>query len=83
METKKKRTNASKGDFSLSKVRDFVGEIKAEIQRINWTSWEELQVYTKIVVAATFMLGMGIFFTDLIIQRLLTSIGTIIHWIGG
>ncbi len=49
-------------------VADFVGEIKAELKRINWTSPEELKTYTKIVVGATFFCGMGIYFMDLIIQ---------------
>lgn len=49
-------------------VADFVGEIKAELKRINWTSPDELKTYTKIVVGATFFCGMGIYFMDLIIQ---------------
>lgn len=47
---------------------DFVGEIKAELRRINWTSPDELRTYTKIVVGATFVCGMGIYFMDLLIQ---------------
>jgi preprotein translocase subunit SecE len=49
-------------------VADFVGEIKAELKRINWTNPEELKTYTKIVVGATFVCGMGIYFMDLFIQ---------------
>lgn len=47
---------------------DFIGEIKAELKRISWTSPEELKTYTKIVVGATFFCGMGIYFMDLLIQ---------------
>lgn len=47
---------------------DFVGEVKAELKRISWTSPEELKTYTKIVVGATFVCGMGIYFMDLLIQ---------------
>jgi preprotein translocase subunit SecE len=47
---------------------EFVGEVKAELKRINWTSPEELKTYTKIVVGATFVCGMGIYFMDLIIR---------------
>lgn len=49
-------------------VADFIGEIKAELKRISWTNPDELKTYTKIVVGATFVFGMGIYFMDLLIQ---------------
>ena len=49
-------------------IAEFIGEIKAELKRINWTSSEELKTYTKIVVGATFFCGMGIYLMDLLIQ---------------
>lgn len=52
-------------------IADFIGEIKAELKRITWTSPEELKTYTKIVVGATFFCGMGIYFMDLFIQAAL------------
>lgn len=51
--------------------RDFLGDIKAEFGKINWTTPEELQTYTKIVVGATFLFGMGIYVMDLVIQLVL------------
>jgi preprotein translocase subunit SecE len=60
---------------------EFVGEIKAELKRINWTSPEELRTYTKIVVGATFFFGMGIYFMDLIIQGSLWMLESILRWI--
>ena len=49
-------------------LADFIGEIKAELKRISWTSPAELKTYTKIVVGATFFCGMGIYLMDLMIQ---------------
>lgn len=60
---------------------DFVGEIKAELKRISWTSPEELKTYTKIVVGATFVCGMGIYFMDLIIQASLWILESALRWI--
>jgi preprotein translocase SecE subunit len=56
---------------------NFVGEVKAEFKRITWSNPEELRVYTKIVVAATFFLGMGIYFMDVLIQSSLN----LLNWL--
>lgn len=53
---------------SGKKAQEFIGEVKAELQKISWTSPEELKAYTKIVVGGTFLFGMGIYILDLIIQ---------------
>jgi preprotein translocase subunit SecE len=65
------------------KAQDFLGDIKAEISKITWTSREELQVYTKIVVAATFIFGIGIYVIDLLIQTFLNSLSAIVRLISG
>lgn len=68
---------------TAKKAEDYVGEIKAEIQKISWTSKEELRVYTTIVVVATFAFGLGIYLIDLVIQTVLSSVAAIIHLMGG
>lgn len=54
--------------------RNFLGDIKDEFKKISWTSPEELRSYTKIVVAGTFLLGMGIYLMDLTIQGVLSGL---------
>jgi preprotein translocase subunit SecE len=56
---------------SMKKASQFLENVKAEFQKIQWTDGEEVKVYAKIVVFATFFLGMAIYFTDLIIQKTL------------
>jgi preprotein translocase subunit SecE len=68
---------------SARKAQDFVAEIKSELTKIDWTSPEELRVYTKIVVVATFLLGIGIYIVDLTIQAVLGLLGFVVHWISG
>lgn len=53
------------------RARDYIAEIKSEIKKISWTSPEELKAYTKIVVGATFVCGLGLYVMDLAIQTAL------------
>lgn len=66
-----------------SKFFDFLVNIKAELKKISWTDPEELKVYTKVVVATTFFLGMGIYFVDLIIQNVLNGLHFLFRVMGG
>lgn len=68
---------------SRRKLRDFIADIKTEIQKITWTSPEELQAYTKIVVGATFVCGIGLYFMDLTIQTTLYLLETALRVITG
>lgn len=62
---------------------DFVGNVKEEFWKITWTNPDELRLYTKLVVGATFVFGLGIYFTDLVIQSALQMLGTAFHFIFG
>lgn len=70
MEGKKARSRAADG----KKVVEFVGDVKKELKRIEWTSRDELRSYTKIVLAGIFLFGMFIYFVDLGIQGILNAI---------
>jgi len=62
---------------------DFVADIKTEFSKISWTDPEELRVYTKMVVGATFIMGMGIYGIDLLIQVFLSALGNVIQFLFG
>lgn len=85
LEAKKTQSNASsKAEETVitgSRAFEFVGDVKAELSKINWTSPEELRVYTKIVVGMTFFLGMGIYVVDLIIQNFLSGLAVLFRLI--
>jgi preprotein translocase subunit SecE len=85
MDIKKEQTTSTTKDLSEKKVSigEFVGEVKDEFGKITWTSPEELRTYTKIVVVATVLLGMGIYLIDLSIQGVLNALGTVFHFIFG
>jgi preprotein translocase subunit SecE len=86
MEIKKNHTaNPSETVLASKKAtpRDVIAEIKSEIGKISWTSKEELITYTQIVVGATVVFGIGIYFTDLIIQTTLFALHSIVSFIIG
>ncbi|MEI8366402.1 MAG: preprotein translocase subunit SecE [Parachlamydiaceae bacterium] len=63
--------------------KNFIGSIKDEFKKISWTNPEELRLYTKLVVAMTFVCGMGIYFLDIIIQAVLSGLNVFMRLIGG
>lgn len=80
MEGKKESGTETKTTTPITKqVFDFIGEVKAELSRITWTSAEELRVYVKVVVGATVVFGFGVYFVDLGIQAVLRGLGVIVH----
>jgi preprotein translocase subunit SecE len=84
MEVKKPHhSTKSAHTLATKRVKEFVEEIKSEIQKITWTSREELLAYTKIVIGATFIFGMAIYFLDLIIQGVLNGLNLLLNFIGG
>lgn len=72
---------AQEAPITGAKVFEFIGDVKGELSKINWTSPEELKVYTKVVVAATFFLGMSLYIVDLLIQATLNGLDMLIRWI--
>lgn len=64
-------------------AESFVSEVKAEIKKITWPTVEELRVYTKIVVGATFFFGVGIYVVDLLIQTTLRVLEFGVQLFGG
>lgn len=83
MEIKKSQNTTAVRVYSPNRVKEFIADIKSEIQKITWTSRDELIFYTKLVVGATFIFGMAIYVLDLIIQATLSSLNFIAHLIGG
>lgn len=64
-------------------AKDFVTDIKSEFSKISWTDPEELRLYTKMVVGATFIMGMGIYGIDLLIQAVLSGLSHTIQFLFG
>lgn len=59
---------------SMKKTYQYIERVKEEFHKIQWTDGEEVKVYAKVVIATTFVLGMAIYFMDLIIQKTLGGV---------
>ncbi|MBS0621463.1 MAG: preprotein translocase subunit SecE [Verrucomicrobia bacterium] len=62
---------------------NWISGIKGEFKKITWTSREELRAYTKIVVGATLVIGLGIYVLDLLVQGALSGLGSFVRAIIG
>lgn len=82
MEIKKPQQTAVEHTLSIKKVQAFIADVKSEIQKITWTSRDELIFYTKLVVGATFVFGMTIYGLDLVIQATLGTFNFLLRLIG-
>lgn len=69
--------------FSMRKAHEFLEGIKQELAKIQWTDGEDVKVYAKIVVIATFVFGIAIYLSDLVIQKSLHSLDALFRWIFG
>ncbi len=61
----------------------YLQELKNELKQVTWTSKDELILFTKTVVGATFAFGFSIYGVDLLIKGCLTGFKTLIHLIFG
>jgi preprotein translocase subunit SecE len=77
--TPKKGSTSETATPTAVSAGEYFGEVKEELSKISWTPKEELVVYTKIIVIATFILGMSIYVVDLIIQAALNGLGHFIR----
>ena len=82
MDVKKSRS-ATSSKIEGRKIVAFVGDVKQELKKVEWTNKDELKSYTKIVLVSTLVFGMFIYFVDLIIQGFLGGINLIVKFITG
>jgi preprotein translocase subunit SecE len=72
-----------KSSLSLKGAFRRLEDLKSEFFRIQWTENGQVIGYAKVVVLATFVCGMVLYVADLVVQRLLFSIGAILRMIFG
>ena len=77
------KTASAETPINVKKAKEFVADVRSEIQKITWTSREELITYTQIVVSAMFICGMSIYALDLLIQGTLNGLHFLLSFISG
>jgi preprotein translocase subunit SecE len=76
-------------DFKVStfpvreKRLNFFRQLQQELYKVNWTTKEELILYTKIVLGATFVFAIGIYVAEIVLQLILNMFSFITKFIGG
>lgn len=79
--------SSSSKQFALNakgkKKLNFFRSLQAELKKVTWTTKSELLFSTKIVVAATFILGIVIYLIDLFVRGGLGFISLITRFIFG
>lgn len=58
-------------------------QVQQELKKVSWTSRVELILGTKIALVSIFLFSMGIYFVDVFIRYMLTSINAIFKLIFG
>lgn len=69
--------------FEGKKATEYLGELKVELAKVDWTSRAEIVLYTKIVIASIFIFGMLVYLVDLAMQGALSAIHNIVRIILG
>jgi len=78
-----KKSQSQESEKFLTKSGELLGDIKSEFKKITWTEPEALRTYTKVVVGATFAVGLGIYIVDLGIQMVLHALEFIVKGLIG
>ena len=69
--------------ISMRRAFQFIEDMKTEFGKIQWTEGEEVRVYAKIVVGATFVFGIALYLVDLFVQKTLFSLDAIFRMLFG
>jgi preprotein translocase subunit SecE len=83
MEVQKNPSSGNVPLFSMRKLFRRFEDLKAEFLRIQWTEEGEVSHIAKVVVLATFVCGMVLYIADLIVQRALVGVDSILRLIFG
>jgi preprotein translocase subunit SecE len=83
MEPQKSQGTARPSPLSIKKAFRRFEDLKSEFVRIQWTEEGQVLGYAKVVVLATFICGMLLYITDLIVQRTLIGFDGILRMIFG
>ena len=58
----------------MNKIKKFFSDVKFEMKKVSWPSWEELKGSTFVVISFTIIISIFLFFIDRILATLLQVI---------
>ena len=58
----------------MSKVVSFFNDVKLELNKVSWPTWDDLKSSTYVVLNLSLILILFLFFVDLILSKILSYI---------
>jgi preprotein translocase subunit SecE len=62
------------GPRKLRELKSFFSEVKTELKKVTWPSWQEVKATTLVVILTTFFFGFYLYGLDILISRIFTGI---------
>lgn len=56
------------------RVKNYIGELQAEMRRVTWPTWKQVRATTAVVIAAVFAFAAYFFAVDYILGRAITKV---------
>jgi len=58
----------------IGKLQQFIADVKFEMTKVSWPSWEELKSSTYIVLGLSLVLIVFLFFVDFLLSKILNIV---------
>ena len=57
-----------------ARIQEYYSELKLEMRRVTWPSWEQVQATTAVVIGSVFAFAIYFAVVDMVINRLIAKI---------
>jgi len=58
----------------MNKIKNFFSDVKFEMEKVSWPSWDELKGSTFVVISFSIIVSLFLFFIDRILSNLMQVI---------
>ena len=58
----------------IKKIRKFLEEVRFEMKKVSWPTWEELRGSTYVVLSLSVLIALFLFVVDLVLYQLIAVI---------
>jgi preprotein translocase subunit SecE len=55
----------------IKKTQKFFSEVRVEMKKVSWPTWDELKGSTYVVIGLSLLIGVFLFFIDIILSKIL------------
>ena len=57
-----------------ARIKEYYGDLKTEMRRVSWPSWEQVRATTGVVIASVFAFALYFAVVDFAISRMITKV---------